>query len=209
MWTMYKRRLRLGSQGAGPQAGFDRAPGRTGAGMPLGGGMTRRQGFGNQGFDHIAVLGVQHDQHAVVAGDPHGSEDVAIREAQAVVVGGEHLQRGDAHPGQGRDLRRDGVIQPGQVHVEGVVDGGFFGFFVPGLHRFTQRGEIQGDKIDHGGRPAKGRGFVTGVMVVRGDCAEHGQVEVRMRVHAAGEDEFAGGVDDFMLWRIHVWFNPG
>ncbi len=88
---MYSGSFRLGGQGAGPQAGFDRAPGRPGPGVPFGSRVTGGQGFGNQGFDHIAVLGVQHHQHAVVARDPQGAEDIAVRKAQALVVSGEGL----------------------------------------------------------------------------------------------------------------------
>ncbi len=59
----------------------------------------------------------------------------------------------------------------------------------------AQGGEIQRDEVDHGGGAAKSRRLVTGVMVVGGDRAEHGQVEVGVRVHAAGQDEFAARID--------------
>ena len=72
-------RLRLGRQGAGSQGGLDRAPGRPGFGMPFGRQVVCRQGFGNERFDHVPVFGVQQHQHAVVACDPQGPEDVPIR----------------------------------------------------------------------------------------------------------------------------------
>ncbi len=67
-----------------------------------------------------------------------------------------------------------------------------------------QGGEIKRDEIHDCGCPAKGRRLVPGVMIVRGDRAEHRQVEVCMRIDAAGKDEFAGGVHHLGVRNLQV-----
>ena len=61
-----------GCQGERPQRGLDRPPGRAGFGMPFGRRMPGSQRLGDQRFDHVAVLGMQHDQHAVSRGRSAG-----------------------------------------------------------------------------------------------------------------------------------------
>ena len=68
-------------------------------------------------------------------GDAHGLEDTAILQAQAPVVSREHLHAGDTHVHQGRDIFTYLFIKMGQVHVKGVVNRGFPGFFQPKVHR--------------------------------------------------------------------------
>jgi hypothetical protein len=125
------RGIGLGGHGGQAQGRFDRAPGRAGVSVPFRRSVPGGQGFGNQWFDDIAVFAVGHDQHAVFFGLTHGPEDGSVVEAQAVVIGGENLEGGDAHLDQGREFGGDGVVELGQVHVEGVVDGGFGGFLEP------------------------------------------------------------------------------
>ncbi len=64
------------------------------------------------------------------------------------------------------------------------------------------------DKIHDGGGPAESGSLVPGVMVIRGDRPEHGQVEMRMRIHAAGGDEFSRGVDDLRIRMPEVLSDP-
>ena len=67
------------------------------------------------------------------------------------------------------------------------------------------RGELERDEIHHGCCTAKGRGLVTGVMVIRRDRPKHRQFEVRMRIHAAWGDEFAFRIHDFRIGMTKIF----
>ena len=62
-------------------------------------------------------------------------EDAAIIEAQTSVIGGEDFQGLNAHLHQRRNRFRDLLIEAGEIHMEGIVDGGFFGFLHPQINR--------------------------------------------------------------------------
>ena len=180
-----------------PQDGFHRAPGRTGERVPLRGRVPRGQGIGHQGFDHVAVLAMRHHQHAVISGDAHGLEDVAVRQAQTPVIGREHLERGDAHLHQRGDFGGHALIEVRQVHVESVVDGRLLGPAPPDFDRVGESLRLLDDEVHHRGGTTEGRRLVAGVVIVRGDGVEHLQVEVRVRVDPAGEQQFAAHIHHF------------
>ncbi len=174
---------------------FHGAPGRAGERVPFGGRLALCQRLGRERFDHITVLAMRHHQHAVVSGDLQGFEDAAIVKAQASVISGEDLEGLNPHLHQGGDLSGDLLIEAREVHVEGIIDGSFLGHLHPYVHGMLKALLFQYHKVHDRGGAAKGRGLVTGVMVIRGDGAKHGQVQVHMRVHAAGQDQLVGGID--------------
>ena len=50
----------------------------------------------DQDVDHVAVLGVHHDQQPVLGGLLHGAEERGVVHLQHALVGHEQLQAGDA-----------------------------------------------------------------------------------------------------------------
>jgi hypothetical protein len=151
---------------------------------------------GDEDVDDISVLGVDHRQQAALGAAPHDLKDLTVLQPQPAVVGGEDLQRRDPFSRQAADLFENVSIQPGDVHMEGEIDGGFsVGFGVPFIQAGAQRtAGRRRHKIHDRGRSAEGGGLVTGVVVVGGDRVEHRQVEMRVG-RSAGENELAGNVD--------------
>ena len=159
-------RIRGGSHACHSQRGVDSAPAGPRQRMPLGSGVTFGKRLGGECFDHIPILAVCHYQHAVIAGDLHRLENAAIVDAQAAVVGREHLECGDAHFPQIRDPACNPFIEAGQVHVEGIIDGCLLRHLHPGIHGMLKALFLQYHKIHHGRGSAKGCGLMTAVMVI-------------------------------------------
>jgi hypothetical protein len=106
------------------------------------------QRFRHQQFDHIAVFGVQHGQQAVFAAPARITrKDIAVLQAQAVVIGRKYLQRGDAFSHQCGNLSQHLFIQMGDVHVKTEIDGGFgVCFCMPGVDIGFEPGRSCGTK---------------------------------------------------------------
>ena len=96
------------------------------------------------------------------------------------------------------ELRFGGVVEAGDAHVEGEIAGGP----ADGL----RHPELKGGEgvigaggaahFDERGGAADERGAAGGFVVVLGERAHEGQVDVDVRVDEAGENIFAGGVND-------------
>jgi hypothetical protein len=83
-----------------------------------------RQRLSDEGFDHITVLAMRKDKHAIGTGDAHRREDGTVVQAQAAIVGCEDLEGRNARIPEARDLPSHRLIELRQVHMERVVDGG-------------------------------------------------------------------------------------
>ncbi len=123
--------------------------------------------------------------------------------AQAVVVRAEYLERGNTFRDQARDLGHDLFVQVGDIHVKAEIDGrACIRLGMPGVHIGDERRDLLRYKIDHRGGAAKGSRFVPGVVIVRrNDRAQHGQVEMGMHIHAAGQHQLPGRIDHLRVLR--------
>ena len=198
-----ERRAGLLGQRDGAQRGLYRPPSGSGAGVPDRGGLAGGQNFSGEHLDHIAVLGMQHGQHAVLSAPAHDLEDLAVLQPQPPVVGGEYLQGGDPLPDQRRDLGHHLGIETGDVHVEAEIDGRLgIGLGVPGVDALAQGVEVLRHEIQHGGGAAESGRLQAAVVVVGGHRVEHGEIKVGVGVDPAGQHQLAGGVDHFRTGRL-------
>ena len=147
--------------------------------------------------DGQAVLGVHHDQPAVLRGLLHRPEDRAVIAEEDARVGGEQLEGGHALVDQGVHLGQDVVADVADDHVEAVVDAGLaIGLLVPGVEPVAQRpaARLHGEVDDRGGA-AEGGGARPGLEGVLGERAAEGQLHVGVHVDRAGDDPLARRVD--------------
>ena len=91
-------------------------------------------GLRRDDVDGHPVLGVHHDQPAVLRGLLHRPEDRAVVAVEDARVGGEQLEVGDALGDQAVHLGQRVVVDVAHDHVEAVVgDGVALGLGVPGV----------------------------------------------------------------------------
>ena len=81
-------------------------------------GPARGQRLFDQDVDGDAVLGVHHDQAAVVGGALHGAQDLAVVAVEDAGVGHEQLEGGDALLHQQVHLLERVLVHVGEDHVE-------------------------------------------------------------------------------------------
>ncbi len=153
--------------------------------------------LGRDDVDGHAVLGVHHDQAAVLVGLLHGPEDGPVVAQEDARVGGEELEVGDAlvdqlvHLGQraGRDVRHD--------HVEAVVDGRVaFRLGHPRVEPLAQRLALRLDgKVEDRRRAAERGRASAGLERVLGEGAAEGQLHVRVDVDRARDHVLARRID--------------
>jgi hypothetical protein len=161
-------------------------------------GLTARQRLLHEHVDGDAVLGVHHDDGAVVGGALHGPQDLAVVGVEDARVGHEQLEAGDplvvdevVH-----GLQRV-VVDVAEDHVEAVVDGAVaVGLGVPGrqpvLHHLA--GALHGEVQDGGGATVSRR-HRSRLERVGCERATEGQLHVGVHVDAAGDHVLASGVD--------------
>jgi len=101
------------------------------------------QRLSGEHVDDIAIFGVHHGQHAVLAGNAHHLKDIAVGQAQPAIVGGKDLERRDALPHQQRNIGRHLLVEAGDVHVKTEIHRGFgVGFGVPAVDVLQQWSDI-------------------------------------------------------------------
>lgn len=102
-------------------------------------GLAARQRLFHEDVDRDAVLRVHHDQAAVLGGALHGAQDLAVVAVEDAGVGHELLEGGDALLDQQVHLLERLLVDVGDDHVEGVVDGAVaVGLGVPGVEALAQ-----------------------------------------------------------------------
>lgn len=160
-------------------------------------GLSARQRLFHEDVDRDAVLGVHHDQAAVLGGALHGAQDLAVVAVEDAGVGHELLEGGDSLLDQQVHLLERLLVDVGDDHVEGVVDGALaVGLGVPGVEALAQRvADALHREVDDGGGAAPGRGPGARLEGVRGEGAAERQLHVGVGVDAARDDVLAGGVD--------------
>ncbi len=155
--------------------------------------------------DGHAVLGVHHDQPAVLGGLLHRPEDRAVVAVEDARVGREQLEVGDALGDQAVHLGQGRVVDVAHDHVEAVVgDGIAFGLGVPGVETLAQRGATRLDgEVHDRGRPAEGSGARPALERILGERAPERQLHVGMDVDAARDHVLAGRVDGLVGGHRH------
>src|SRR5690606_9947492 len=150
----------------------------------------------HQDVDGDAVLGVHHDQAAVVGGALHGAQDLPVVAVEDARVGHELLEAGDPFVHQEIHLLERVVVHVGDDHVEAVVDGAVaLGLGVPGVEALAQgAADALHREVDDGGGAAPGGGPGAGPEGVGGAGAAERQLHVGVRVGAAREHVLPGGV---------------
>ena len=154
-------------------------------------------GLGRDDVDGHAVLGVHHDQAAVLGGLLHRPEDRPVVAVEDARVGGEELEVRDALRDQPVHLGERVVVDVAHDHVEAVVgDGVALGLGVPGVEAVAQRCPARLDReVDDPGRPAERRGPRPGLEGVLGERPAERQLHVGVDVDPARDDVLAARVD--------------
>ena len=134
--------------------------------VPLRRCVTCGERLGDEGLNHIAIFAMGHHKHSMFAGTAQRLKDVTVRKAQASVVCGEYLKRGNSGIPQAAHFVFYAGVPSREVHVETVIDRALFRLSAPGIHRSDHRRLVERDKIHHGGGAAEGRGLVSGVVVI-------------------------------------------
>ena len=169
-------------------------------------GVAGRDVLARHHVDGHAVLGVHHDQPAVLRGLLHGPEDRAVVAEEDARVGGEQLEGGHALVDERVHLGQDVVADVADDHVEAVVDAGLaIGLLMPGVEPLAQRAaaRLHGE-VDDGGGPAEGGGARPGLEGVLGEGAAERQLHVGVHVDRAGDDPLARCVDGAIGRRLQV-----
>ena len=151
-------------------------------------GLAGRHEVGRDHVDGRAVLGVHHDQPAVLRGLLHRPEDRAVVAVEDARVGREELEVGHALVDQPVHLGEGRVVHVRHDHVEAVVDDGVaLGLGVPRVQALAQRVAPRLDReIDDRRGPAEGRGPGPGLERVLGERPAERQLHVGVDVDGAG-----------------------
>ena len=166
----------------------------------------------HEDLDHVAVLGVDLNQAAVLGARLQRLEDRLVVDLQDVLVGHEDFERIDALlVDEFGDLGHRLVAAVGDREVKGVVDDGLpIGFPVPRLEGVVQRVAARVEReVDDAGRPAECRAARPRFKVVGGDRPAEGHVEVRVRVDAARHDVCSAGIDGLVAAHIQLLADRG
>lgn len=165
--------------------------------MEAGVGLAAGQGLLDEDVDGDAVLGVHHDEAAVVGGALHGAEDLSVVGVEDAGVRHELFERGHPLFDQKIHLLEGVLVHVRDDHVERVVDRAVaLRLRVPGVQALAQAvaDALHGEVDDRGGA-APGGGAGAGLEGVGGEGAAERQLHVGVRVHTARDDVLAGGVD--------------
>ena len=151
--------------------------------------------FGDEGF----IFAMGGDDHAQFLRQLKGLVEFGVVDAKGALVGEEDFERADAACDDFAELGGGLLIEFRHTHVKREVAGGFAdGLFQPQLETGERVVRTRGAAhLDERGGAAEERGAAGGVVIILGIGAHEGQVDVDVRIDETGEDEFAGGVDDF------------
>jgi hypothetical protein len=150
--------------------------------------------------DHVdghAVLGVHHDQPAVLRGLLHGPKDRPVVAVEHARIGREQLEVRHTLRDELVHLGERRVVDVAHDHVEAVVgDGVAFGLGVPGIESFAERrpARLHGEVHDHG-RAAEGGCPCARLECVLREGAAERQLHVRVDIDGARDDVAARRVD--------------
>ncbi len=141
-------------------------------------------------IDGHAVLGVHHDQAAVLRGLLHGPEDRPVVAVEDARIGGEELEVRHALGDELIHLGERAVVDVAHDHVEAVVgDRVALGLGVPRVEALAQRGAARLDgEVDDGRGPAERRGSGPGLERVLGERPAERQLHVGVDVDRARDD---------------------
>jgi len=154
-------------------------------------------GLGRHDVDRHPVLGMHHDQPAVLRGLLHRPEDRPVVAVEHAWVRGEELEVGHALADQRVHLLERVVVDVAHDHVEAVIgDRVALGLGVPGIEAVTQRLATRLDReIDDGRGAAEGGGAGPRLEGVLRERPAERQLHVRVNVDRAGDHVLAGRVD--------------
>jgi hypothetical protein len=141
---------------------------------------------------------VHHREHAGVARDLHGLQDLRVIRIEDAGVGHEELEARDALVGERAHRRQRVVVDAADDLVEAVVDRAVAaGLLVPGGQSVLHALAVALDgEVDDRGRAAPRRCTGAGLeRVDRGGAAER-KFHMGVRVDAAGDHVLAARVDD-------------
>jgi hypothetical protein len=152
---------------------------------------------GGDDVDHGPVLGMHHDQPAVLPGPLHGPEDVVVGAEVDARVGREELELGDALGDELVHLGQRGVVHVRHHHVEAVVDGRVpLGLGAPGVEPLAERATLRlRREVEHRRGAAMGGRFRAALEGVLRERAAEGQLHVGVDVDPARDDVFPGRID--------------
>ena len=147
--------------------------------------------------DRHPVLGVHHDQPAVLRGLLHRPEDRPVVAVEDARIGGEQLEVRDALGDELVHLRERVVVDVAHDHVEAVVgDGVALGLGVPRVEALAQRLALRLDgEVDDRRRAAEGRRARPRLERVLRERPAERQLHVGVDVDPARDHVLAGGVD--------------
>jgi hypothetical protein len=160
-------------------------------------GLPGRDGLGRYHVDGHPVLGVHHDQPAVLLGLLHRAEDRPVVAVEDAGVGREELEVGHSLGHEVVHLGERVVVDVAHDHVEPVVGAGVaLRLRVPRVQALAQRPApgLDGEVDDRRGA-AERRGARAGLERVLGEGPAEWQLHVRVHVDRAGDDVLAGRVD--------------
>lgn len=162
--------------------------------------------------DEFGVFTVGGDNDAEPFGEGEGLKHFGVVNTEEILVGQENFEGGGA---VGNDFAKLGfgiTDELGDGHVEGVVAGGMAGGF--GLPEVVALEcvviAIGAAHFDEGGGATDESGDAGGFVGVFGEGGHEGEIDVHVGIDEAGEDEFAGGVDDFGAGRsVEIFADAG
>ena len=171
--------------------------------MPFRPGDALREQLALQLEHQLAVLGVHGRQRAQLDAAAEAVHQGLVVAHDGVLVGHEVLEAGHAVLARQRaHVAVHALVPPGDGDVEGIVARGLLGPAAPGVEGLQQRLPGIGDhEVDDAGGAAGEPGGGAGVEVVAGDRAHEGQLHVRVRIDAAGDDQALAGLDHLRAGR--------
>lgn len=171
--------------------------------MPFGTGLALGEQALLEATDKLRVFAVGGDDDTELFRQHQGLVHFAIVDTEEILVGEEDFERTDAVCDDFPKLAFRIGCPVGDGHVEGVVAGAVaFSFGLPELVAFQRVVQARrAAHFDEGSGATDERGDAGGFMRVLREGGHEGQVDVDVGVDEAGEDELAGGVDDFCVRR--------
>ncbi len=153
--------------------------------------------IGGHDVDRHAVLGVHHDQPAVLPGLLHRPEDRAVIAVEDARVGREELEVGHALGDERVHLLERVVVDVAHDHVEPVVrDRVALGLLVPRIEAVAEARAARLDgEVDDARRTTEGRGPRPGLECVLREGPAERQLHVGVDVDPARDDVLALRVD--------------
>ncbi len=160
-------------------------------------GVAGRDLVGGDDVDRHPVLGVHHDQTAVLRGPLHRPEDRAVVAVEDARVGGEQLEVRHALGDEAVHLGQRVVVDVAHDHVEAVVgDGVALGLGVPCVQPFAERLAARLDReVDDRRRPPEGGRARARLERVLGERPAERELHVRVDVDRAGNQPTSLRVD--------------